>query len=329
MRFWLKLGADGFRVDMAGQMVKQDPGQRANIKLWQGISAKLKRAYPESVLISEWGIPSRALRAGFDADFMLHFPTPGYNTLFRHGKASYFDPTSKTSAHPFLKEYLGHRNVASGLGHIAVPSGNHDMDRVGTGRSEAGKKASMALICTLPGVPFIYYGDEIGLEKMEGLPSKEGGYNRTGSRTPMQWSKEKNRGFSKAAAAQLYLPVDPSPQAPDVATQDAEPASVLNVVRELLALRQRFKALQGEGDFHVLHDGSQGRPLVYLRQAGKQRILVVIQPKQKPSSLRLKGLKAKDAMALFEDSVEVSQGGKAWVVKTRGVGYGVFELGEP
>jgi maltose alpha-D-glucosyltransferase/alpha-amylase len=76
MRFWLKMGADGFRVDMAGHMVKQDPGQKANIKLWQGISRTLKKAYPESVLISEWGVPSRALRAGFDADFMLHFPTP-------------------------------------------------------------------------------------------------------------------------------------------------------------------------------------------------------------------------------------------------------------
>jgi maltose alpha-D-glucosyltransferase/alpha-amylase len=208
MRFWLKMGADGFRVDMAGHMVKQDPGQKANIKLWQGISRTLKKAYPESVLISEWGVPSRALRAGFDADFMLHFPTPGYNTLIRQGKHSYFDPKSKTSAHAFLKEYLGHRNVAAGLGHIAVPSGNHDMDRAGTGRSEATKKAALAFICTLPGVPFLYYGDEIGMEKMEGLHSKEGGYNRTGSRTPMQWSRAKNRGFSKAAAAKLYLPDD-------------------------------------------------------------------------------------------------------------------------
>lgn len=325
MRFWLRMGADGFRVDMAGQLVKQDPGQRANIKLWQGLCAQLKKAYPQAVLISEWGVPSRALRAGFDADFMLHFPTPGYNSLFRRGEASYFHPNSRASARPFLKEYLAQRRASKGLGHIAVPSGNHDMDRIGYQRDQAQKEACLALICALPGVPFIYYGDEIGMDKLDGLPSKEGGYNRTGSRTPMQWGSGRNKGFSKASSAKLYLPVDLRPGAPTVQAQEGDPRSLLNRVRALLVLRAKLPALQAQGGFKALHDGSHGRPLTFLRTAGRQRVLVVIQPKKKPASLRLELSSAKVA-AQLETRCALIKTGSAWTVKTQGVGYGIYVL---
>ena len=68
-------------------------------------------------------------------------------------------------------------------------------------------KIAYAMFLTLPGVPFIYYGDEIGMRYFE-LPTKEGGYTRTGTRTPMQWSEGNNKGFSTAPADKLYLPVD-------------------------------------------------------------------------------------------------------------------------
>jgi glycosidase len=325
MRFWLRMGADGFRVDMAGQMVKLDPGQKANIKLWQGISRSLKREFPQSVLISEWGVPSRALAAGFDADFMLHFPTPGYNTLFRHGKDSYFSPDSSTSAKAFLDEYLGHRHTAAGRGHIAVPSGNHDMDRIGFGRDLAQLRACFAMLTMLPGVPFIYYGDEIGMDKLP-LPSKEGGYNRTGSRTPMQWGPGPNRGFSKAAAAKLYLPVDGRASAPTVAAQAADPDSLLNTVRQMLALRKAHPALHGQGGFKVLHDGSAGKPLVFVRQAGDERVLVVVQPKRRAASLSLPKFKLTEAQALMARGVALVKTGSGLSLQTKGVGYGVYKL---
>ena len=68
---------------------------------------------------------------------------------------------------------------------------------------------AFAFLLTMPGCPFIYYGDEIGMRYMDGMPSKEGGYDRTGSRTPMQWDHSANAGFSSAAPANLYLPIDP------------------------------------------------------------------------------------------------------------------------
>ena len=66
-----------------------------------------------------------------------------------------------------------------------------------------------------PGAPFLYYGDEIGMRYLP-LPTKEGGYFRTGSRTPMQWDNSANLGISAAAADKLYLPVDPAADAPTV-----------------------------------------------------------------------------------------------------------------
>lgn len=99
------------------------------------------------------------------------------------------------------------------------------------------------MLLTLPGVPFIYYGDEIGLRYRDDLPSKEGGYGRTGTRTLMQWeTTASNLGFSPASPAQLYLPVDASPDALTVATQNADPASLLHHTRRLLALRRQFSA---------------------------------------------------------------------------------------
>ena len=60
----------------------------------------------------------------------------------------------------------------------------------------------------MPGAPFIYYGDEIGMRYVEGLTSVEGGYGRTGSRSPMQWNATKNAGFSTAESENLYIPID-------------------------------------------------------------------------------------------------------------------------
>ena len=64
MAFWLDKGCDGFRVDMAGSLVKNDPGNEETIRLWQDMRAYLDESYPDAVLISEWGEPDKSLRAG-------------------------------------------------------------------------------------------------------------------------------------------------------------------------------------------------------------------------------------------------------------------------
>ena len=83
MAFWLERGCDGFRVDMAGSLVKDDPEQEGTIALWQDMRAFLDERYPNAVLISEWGEPDKTIRAGFHMDFLLQFGTSHYMDLFR------------------------------------------------------------------------------------------------------------------------------------------------------------------------------------------------------------------------------------------------------
>jgi maltose alpha-D-glucosyltransferase/alpha-amylase len=115
-------------------------------------------------------------------------------------------------------------------------------------------------------VPFLYYGDEIGMRYLN-LPTKEGGYFRTGSRTPMQWDGGTNRGFSDAAAQKLYLPVDPSPDAPTVEQAEKDPASLLRTVRALLRLRGENPDLQAKANLAIIHGENGKLPFVYKRGA--------------------------------------------------------------
>ena len=126
-------------------------------------------------------------------------------------------------------------------------------------------KLAYALLFTLPGVPFLYYGDEIGMRYLEYLPTKEGGYTRTGSRTPMQWAAGKNLGFSAGDAESLYLPVDPAPDAPTAAAQAQDPASLLNTVMAILKLRHEYPDPQADGPFKLVH-AKKGDPLLIYRR---------------------------------------------------------------
>lgn len=83
----------------------------------------------------------------------------------------------------------------------------------------------------MPGAPFIYYGDEIGMRYVEGLKSVEGGYNRTGSRSPMQWDGSTNAGFSSAPASDLYITMDPGKDRPTAKAQMADPDSLYHEVK--------------------------------------------------------------------------------------------------
>ena len=133
----------------------------------------------------------------------------------------------------------------------------------------------------MPGVPFLYYGDEIGMRFLD-VPTKEGGYTRTGSRTPMQWSREKNLGFSAAAPEDIYLPVDPAEDAPTVADQSADPGSLLNTVKAVLALRHSEENLQADAEFSVVCS-EPGRPFVYRRGS----LLLAVNPNGEDAAIDL------------------------------------------
>jgi glycosidase len=298
MGYWLEMGASGFRVDMAGSLVKADPGLYETSNIWQEIRAWLDMEFPDACLISEWGNPSQAIPAGFHMDFTLPFGMPGYTALLRkHYDAgpgsdpygfSFFEASGHGNIMEFLDNYLFHYNQTRGKGLIAIPTGNHDINpRLAMGRSIDEIELVFIYLLTMPGVPFIYYGDEIGMRSFENLPSKEGGYNRTGSRTPMQWSNEVNAGFSKAIASELYLPIDPDPQRPNVRDQENNPQSLLQRVRELVSIRKKFPALQASTPFEVLYAKAGKYPLVYKRASDDEEFLVVLNPAAYPVNVEI------------------------------------------
>jgi glycosidase len=294
MAFWLDMGCDGFRVDMAASLVKGDPDGTGLKALWDDYRTWLAANYPEAVLVSEWGNPKASIGSGFHIDFMLHFGEPAYQHLcaprvdpftFPKTQRGYFDSKAKGDITAFLENYLEHFRATEGKGYIALPTGNHDFARFRYGRTEAEQRIFHALLFTLPGVPFLYYGDEIGMDFNDQLIDKEGGYTRTGTRTPMQWTHGKNAGFSTAPAAKLYLPVDKSADRVSAEAQEADAESLLQHTRKLLALRAEHPALGNTGAFKVIHAEKDSPAFVFERKLGGETVIVAVNPTGKAATV--------------------------------------------
>ena len=290
MRFWMDMGCDGFRVDMAASLVKNDPERTGIKRLWRNVREMFDKEYPENVLLSEWGIPEQSIDAGFHLDFYLHFDSLGYNALFREGYeredglSCFFSRAGAGDITVFTEEFARRSAAAAGRGYICLPTGNHDMVRLACRRTMEERKVAEAFILLMPTIPFLYYGDEIGLPYREGLTSKEGGFFRTGSRTPMQWTAGKNRGFSETDG-ELYLPVDESAASPDVAAQEKDENSILNMVRKLIALRKEHEELQTRENFEVLYAQTGRYPFVFRRGS----FVVAVNPCGKAAEAPLNG----------------------------------------
>ena len=127
------------------------------------------------------------------------------------------------------------------------------------------------LLMSLPGTPVLYYGDEIGMGDNVYLG------DRNGVRTPMQWSTDRNGGFSESDNAALYFPVISDPpygyQMVNVDAQERSPSSLLNWVRAIVALRGRYHAF-GRGSFEPIAAENR-RVLAFLRRHDDEIILCV------------------------------------------------------
>lgn len=240
--FWYDKGVDGFRVDMAGSLVKNDKGSVETKKLWQGIRRWMDEQYPEHVLMAEWNKPEVALPAGFNIDMSLngtrskvrrmyfdrkhqaeggcYFSLNGCKPSVRdlYGKDYSEKEIKESNPEEILDEYYAFMTksleIAAQNGFFATITGNHDHLRFNTGPRNTPEqlKVSMAWVMTMP-LPILYYGDEIGLKSLVDLPNREGANHdskeRAGGRTPMQWNGSKNAGFSTCDEKDLYLPVCP------------------------------------------------------------------------------------------------------------------------
>ncbi len=283
MAFWLKMGADGFRVDMAGSLVKHDPEQKGTIKLWQNVREFLDKEFPNAAMVSEWGEPDKSLQGGFHMDFLLHFGPSHYNDLFRC-EEPYFSSRGKGDVKAFVEKYLENYEKSERKGLICIPSGNHDMNRLAPALTPSEIKIAFAFLLSMPGAPFIYYGDEIGMRYVNNLTSKEGGYGRTGARTPMQWDSTKNAGFSSADSTKLYIPQDNDPNRPTVENQINDKASLWNEVHNLIKIRQETPELQNTADIEFRQIGY---PLVYKRGTKTEYVTVIINPAKNSCSVKM------------------------------------------
>lgn len=290
MRFWLNAGCDGFRVDMAGSLVKNDEDGKGTIKLWQNVREFLDKEFPNAAMVSEWGEPDKSLQGGFHMDFLLHFGPSHYNDLFR---CEYPFFAGRGDVSEFVKKYTENYEKSERKGLICIPSGNHDMDRLSRNVHGDNLKIAFAFLLSMPGAPFIYYGDEIGMRYVEGLTSVEGGYGRTGSRSPMQWDDSANAGFSTAPAEKLYIAQDASPDRPTVQNQQAGENSLYHEVKQLIAIRREHTALHNRSEIEFVYAEKNAYPLVYIRSSESERILVIINPSDKaaefPCELTFKG----------------------------------------
>jgi glycosidase len=325
---WLPVGIAGFRVDMASSLVKDDLNSAETAKLWHEMRGWLDASHPGAVLIAEWGDPGLSVPSGFHVDFFLHCTGRGFRSLWDNGAVSrpdwpagtpFFHESGEGSLREFLAEWSTADEVVAGNGFAALPSANHDFPRLAAGvRTGRQLHAAFTFLLTWPTLPAIYYGDEIGMRFVTGLPDKEGSrrspsYNRAGCRTPMQWDDSANAGFSTAPADRLYLPIDPDPNRPTVAAQRADPGSLLRLIRDLIALRRRNRTLGSRGTTEVVN---AGYPFVY-RRGGE--FLVAVNPRATAASVPLSappGTLVLGSAAHAERELEVP-----------GFGYAVYRAG--
>lgn len=286
MRFWLDMGCDGFRVDMADSLVKDDDEEKNNTQaIWRDVRAMLDTEYPEAAVVSEWSNPKSAIGGGFHMDFYLDHWRNGYNTLLRDYEPNGFDNDNsyfkKDAVHDinrFLDDYLPKYESTKDRGYISMFTCNHDTPRPRRTLSEDELKVAYSFIFTMPGVPFLYYGDEIGMHYRT-LTSKEGGYQRTGSRTPMQWNAGSNLGFSEAASRELYLPVD-DVHPVNVESEEADEKSLLNLVRRVIELRHREDDLKAGSSFEVVL-AEKEKPFIFRRG----NLLCIVNPSEEAKEI--------------------------------------------
>ena len=292
--FWCDMGADGFRVDMAQSLVKGDTKNRDGVRrLWNEIFAWYNKAYPENIMLSEWSNPEQSLSAGFNIDLLIHNGIGGkvYRPLVCETNdkmvptTCYFNSKGEGDIKEAIKIYTDIYNTYRKLGgYASMPTCSHDiwrLTRMNRSTPEE-QKVAITLFLTLPTPPIVYYGEEIGMRNLEYAPGKEGSIssrNRSVCRTPMQWSTERNAGFSTVDdARKLYLPVDNAFTYPNVAEQEYDKNSVLAYVKGLLALRAATSALGVDGEWKYVGDLENPYPMIYSRTLDDEKYIVVFNP---------------------------------------------------
>jgi maltose alpha-D-glucosyltransferase / alpha-amylase len=321
MRFWLDMGVDGFRLDAIPYLVEREGTNNENLRETHAVIKRLRAAidasYQNRFLLAEANQWPEDVREYFgDGDechMAYHFPLMPriYMAIAQEDRYPIIEIMQQTPDIPencqwaiFLRnhdeltlemvtskerDYMYTMYAADlqarinlGIRRRLAPLMENDRDRI---------KLMNSLLLSMPGSPIVYYGDEIGMGDNVFIG------DRNGVRTPMQWSPDRNAGFSRADPQRLYLPpiMDPVYGYPstNVEAQLRDPSSLLSWTKRILAVRKTSQAF-GRGTRQFLRPGNR-KILAYLRAYGEDSILCVanLSRSAQPVELNLSAFKGR------------------------------------
>jgi len=302
MEYWLDQGVDGLRLDAIPYLMEREGTSNENLRETHEVVKRIRKVinehYADRMLLAEANQWPEDVRDYFgDGDechMAYHFPLMPrmYMAIAQEDRHPIVEIMEQTPDIPdtcqwaiFLRnhdeltlemvtsrerDYMYKMYAADprarlnlGIRRRLAPLMENDMERI---------KLMNSLLLSMPGAPIIYYGDEIGMGDNFFLG------DRNGVRTPMQWSPDRNAGFSRADPQQLYLPPIMDPiygfEAVNVEAQTRDRSSLLNWMKRMLQVRKTSQAF-GRGTLRFIRPGNR-KVLVYLREYAEDSILCVV-----------------------------------------------------
>ncbi|HEY3849735.1 MAG TPA: maltose alpha-D-glucosyltransferase [Steroidobacteraceae bacterium] len=354
MRFWLDMGVDGFRLDAIPYLVEREGTNNENLRETHDVIKRLRAAidanYKNRFLLAEANQWPEDVREYFgDGDechMAYHFPlmpriymsiaqedrypiseimqqTPDIPDscqwaifLRNHDELTLEMVTSKERDYMYTTYAADVRaRINLGIRRRLSPLMENDRDRI---------KLMNSLLLSMPGSPILYYGDEIGMGDNVFIG------DRNGVRTPMQWSPDRNAGFSRCDPQRLYLPpiMDPIYGYPsvNVEAQSRDPSSLLSWTKRMLAVRKNSQAF-GRGTRRFLRPGNR-KILAYLREYGEDSILCVanLSRSAQPVELNLSEYKGRVPVEMLGRTTFPPIGDLPYLLTLSGYGFYWFKL---
>jgi maltose alpha-D-glucosyltransferase / alpha-amylase len=301
MRFWLRMGVDGLRLDAIPYLIERDGTNCENLPETHAVLKQLRAAldeeFPDRIFLAEanqWPPDVRPYFGdGDECHMAFHFPLMPrmFMALRKEDRTPIVEIMSQTPAIPqqcqwaiFLRnhdeltlemvtdeerDYMYREYAFDSRMRINVGIRRRLAPLMDNGRRQI--ELMNALLMSMPGTPIVYYGDELGMGDNVYLG------DRNGVRTPMQWSDDKNAGFSEADSAALFSPLIVDPpygyHGINVEAQERTKTSLLRWMRRLIGVRKKYRAF-GRGTFEVLHPVNRA-VLVFIRRHEDEIILCV------------------------------------------------------
>jgi len=354
MRFWLDMGVDGFRLDAIPYLVEREGTNNENLRETHAVIKQLRAAieasYRNRFLLAEANQWPEDVREYFgDGDechMAYHFPLMPriYMAIAQEDRYPIVEIMQQTPDIPdacqwaiFLRnhdeltlemvtskerDYMYTTYAADlqarinlGIRRRLAPLMENDLDRI---------KLMNSLLLSMPGSPIVYYGDEIGMGDNFFIG------DRNGVRTPMQWSPDRNAGFSRADPQRLYLPpiMDAVYGYPstNVEAQSRDPSSLLSWTKRMLAVRKSSRGF-GRGARKFLKPGNR-KILAYLREFGEDTILCVanLSRSAQPAELNLAAFKGRVPVEMLGKTTFPPIGELPYFLTLSGYGFYWFRL---